>query len=94
MKAVITCDYAMKTSVPIKLTRIGNSKGVRIPAGVIQKLGLDRPGLVAEIRSDGLLLKAMRPAKLSWTDTAKAMAADGEDWSDFDVASADGLDSI
>ena len=30
--------------------------------------------------------------KLSWSDTYRAMAADDEDWSDLDVAVADGLD--
>ncbi len=30
--------------------------------------------------------------KLSWKDTYRAMAAADEDWSDLDVAVADGLD--
>ena len=30
--------------------------------------------------------------QLSWEDTYREMADDGEDWSDFDVAVADGLD--
>lgn len=30
--------------------------------------------------------------QLSWEDAYREMAADGEDWSDFDVAVADGLD--
>ena len=48
----------MATRFPIKMTRIGNSRGVRIPSAVISQLGLDRAGLTAEIRADGLLLTA------------------------------------
>ena len=83
----------MPATISLKLTRIGNSRGVRIPADVIRRLGLDRSGLTAEERSDGLLLKA-KPAKLSWTDTAKAMSAEKEDWSDLENASADGLHAL
>ena len=83
----------MPATSPLKLTRIGNSRGVRIPTDVIRRLGLDRSGLTAEERSDGLLLKA-KPAKLSWTDTAKAMSAEKEDWSDLENASADGLPAL
>jgi antitoxin component of MazEF toxin-antitoxin module len=84
----------METTLPVTLTRVGNSRGIRIPAGVIRRLGLDRAGLVAEVRPDGLLLKTARSAKLSWTETAHAMAVSDEDWSDFETASADGLASL
>ena len=30
--------------------------------------------------------------KLSWEETYRAKAAESEDWSDFDIAIADGLD--
>ena len=80
----------MTTRFPIKITRIGNSRGVRIPSAVINQLGLDRAGLTAEIRADGLLLTAQK-SKLSWAETAQAMAQAKEDWSDLEHASADGL---
>ena len=83
----------MPTKVPVKLTRIGNSRGIRIPTGVIRRLGLDRPGLEAEVRSDGLL-RAAPSTKLSWSETALAMASEGEDWSDLENASADGLHTV
>lgn len=83
----------MAITVPLKLTRIGNSRGVRIPAELIDRLGLDRAGLTAELRSDGLLLRAKAP-KLSWAATAKAMAAEQENWGDWDAATADGLRSL
>jgi len=80
----------MTTRFPIKITRIGNSRGVRIPSAVINQLGLDRAGLTAEIRADGLLLTDQKN-KLSWAETAPALAQAKEDWSDLENASADGL---
>lgn len=77
----------------IKINRIGNSRGVRIPSAVINQLGLDRAGLTAEIRADGLLLTAPQK-KLSWAETAQAMAHAKEDWTDLENASADGLDDL
>jgi antitoxin component of MazEF toxin-antitoxin module len=84
----------MAETLPLKLTRIGNSRGVRLPAGEIRRLNLARAGIVAEIRPDGLLLKPGRSTKLSWGETAQAMAAAHENWSDLTAASADGLDTI
>jgi hypothetical protein len=52
--------------------------------------------VVMEERSDGILLRppgAARP-KLSWEETARAMAAEAEDWGDWDATLADGLDEI
>lgn len=74
----------------IKDNRIGNSRGVRIPSLVINQLGFDRAGLTAETRANGLLLTAQKN-KLSWAETAQAMAQAKEDWSDLEHASADGL---
>jgi antitoxin component of MazEF toxin-antitoxin module len=83
----------MTTRFPIKITQIGNSRGVRIPCAVINQLGLDRAGLTAEIRADELLLKAQKN-KLSWAETAQAMAHAKEDWADLEHASADGLANL
>ena len=74
----------------IKINRIGNSRGVCIPSAVINQLGLDRAGLTAETRADRLLLTAQKN-KLSWAETAQAMAQAKEDWSDLEHASTDGL---
>ena len=83
----------MPAAIPIRLTRVGNSRGIRIPAALIRRLGLDRAGLTAEVRPDGLLLRA-KAAKLTWADTAKAMAQEKENWSDLETASADGLSAL
>jgi hypothetical protein len=49
-----------------------------------------------EERSDGIVLRpvgASQP-KLSWEETARAMAAAGEDWSDWESTAADGLNAV
>jgi antitoxin component of MazEF toxin-antitoxin module len=77
----------------IKITRIGNSRGVRIPAESLKRYRIGATVLMEE-RSDGILLRPTGPAvpKLSWKETAQAMGASGEDWSDWDSVQAEGLD--
>ena len=48
--------------------------------------------LVVEETDDGVFLRGAAD-RLSWEGTYRAMAAEGEDWSDLDAAVADGLDS-
>ncbi len=87
-------SYYMKP-VELKVARIGNSRGVRIPAGTLERYRIGT-SVVMEERSDGILLRPHGPAvsKLSWEDTASAMAAAAEDWNTWDMASGDGLDDI
>jgi antitoxin MazE len=75
----------------IKLIPIGNSKGVRIPKGLIQKYGF-KSSLLLEETDKGLLLRKKDDKKLSWADTYKAMADEKENWDDFDVTLLDGLE--
>jgi len=79
----------------LKITRIGNSRGVRLPAESLRRYRIGA-AVIMEERSDGILLRPTGPAveKLSWDDTAHEMAAAGEDWSAWDTVSADGLDDI
>ena len=86
--------YYMK-SVELKVARIGNSRGVRIPATTLERYRIG-DSVVMEERSEGILLRPRRSAglKLSWEATALAMSAEPEDWSDWDTALADGLDEI
>ena len=81
----------MKT-LDLELTRIGNSRGVRLPVALIKRYGFSGP-ITVEAREDGLLLKPKKQSKLSWEETAREMAASGEDWSDWNNAGADGLES-
>lgn len=84
----------MKTT-ELKVTRIGNSRGVRLPAASLRRYRIGT-AVIMEERSDGILLRATGPAveKLSWEDTAREMATGGEDWSGWETASADGLSEV
>ena len=79
----------------VKVTRIGNSRGVRIPADVLRRYAFADTAVLVE-SADGVLLRPKRQAgeKLSWADTAKAMAATSEDWSEWEAATADGLETL
>lgn len=74
----------------VKLVSVGNSKGIRLPKAVLQKYGWSN-SLVLEELAGGVFLYGKETASLSWEETFRAMAAEGEDWSDFDVAVEDGL---
>ena len=84
----------MKTQ-ELKVARIGNSRGVRLPASSLKRYSVGSV-LVMEERAEGILLRPLGPAveKLSWEDTAREMSAANEDWREWDAVDADGLDSI
>ena len=75
----------------VRLIAIGNSRGIRIPKVLREKYGWSESILVEETE-EGLLLRRDPDDKLSWKETYKAMAAADEDWSDLEVATADGPD--
>jgi len=79
-------------AMELKIARIGNSRGVRIPSKVLQRYAFSDTVVMVE-NVDGILLrpKQQTDVKMSWADTAKAMAASSEDWSGWDTVSADGL---
>jgi mRNA interferase MazF len=79
----------------LKIARIGNSRGVRLPAASLKRYSVGAV-VVMEERTEGILLRPAGPAveKLSWEDTARAMAAGNEDWSEWDVLDGDGLDAV
>src|SRR5579884_2311370 len=83
----------MKT-IELKVARIGNSRGVRLPAESLRRYRISG-SVIMEERSDGILLRPVNigAAKLSWEETAREMANDDEDWTDWDSMS-DGLDAI
>lgn len=82
-------------SVELKVARIGNSRGVRIPATTLERYQIGA-SVVMEERSDGILLRPPGPAKpkLSWEETAQEMARAAEDWSEWESTSADGVEEI
>jgi antitoxin MazE len=79
----------------LKISRIGNSRGIRLPAAMLRKYHI-KDAVIAEERADEIVLRPQRSAhrKLSWTDTAKAMSLAREDWSEWDVTVADGLHGV
>lgn len=79
----------------LKVARIGNSRGIRLPASSLKRYAVGS-ALIMEETSEGILLRppAGIAAKLSWTDTAKEMAAGHEDWREWDSVDADGLDTV
>ena len=81
--------------VELKVARIGNSRGVRLPASTLERYGIGE-SVVMEERSDGILLRpaGRAAALLSWEETAREMAAAEEDWSAFDAALSDGLEAV
>jgi mRNA interferase MazF len=84
----------MKT-LELKVARIGNSRGVRLPASSLKRYSVGLV-MIMEERAEGILLRPVGPAveKLTWEDTAREMEILGEDWSDWNEMDADGLDSI
>jgi antitoxin component of MazEF toxin-antitoxin module len=79
----------------LKVARIGNSRGVRLPAATLERYRIGSE-VIMEERSDGILLRPRGPAspKLSWEDTAREMAAAAENWSAWVATAVDGLDEI
>lgn len=79
----------------VKLIPIGTSKGICLPGSLLEKYRWG-DSLVLEEREDGILLYGElygeEKPQLSWKETYRAMAAEGEDWDDLDVTVADGLD--
>ena len=75
----------------VKLIAIGNSRGIRLPKELLDKYGWD-DRLELEELEEGVVLRGKETHRLSWEETYRAMAAESEDWSEFDVAMADGVD--
>ncbi len=79
-----------------KPIRIGNSKGVRIPAALIRTYRLDR-GFVMKATHDGILISPASGLKLSMEESFAAMAKDGSDlptaleWAESGIS--DGLEN-
>ena len=82
-------------TMKLKVARIGNSRGVRLPAASLRRYRIGETVLMEE-RSEGILLRPTGPAveKLSWEETAREMAAQREDWSAWDAADSDGLNDV
>lgn len=77
--------------VELKVVRIGNSRGVRLPKAVLERYEI-KDALVLEAREEGLLLRGKNDKRLTWEETYRAAAREKEDWSDLEATLADGID--
>lgn len=85
----------MKTAA-LKVVRIGNSRGVRLPAPLLARYRIKNQ-VAAEERPEGILLKPVKDDRWSWEETARAMAVEqsGGEFTDLEkVAVADGLSGL
>lgn len=77
--------------VELKVVRIGNSRGVRLPKAVLERYEI-KDALVLEAREEGLLLRGKNDKRLTWEETYRAAAREKEDWSDLDATLSDGIE--
>lgn len=59
----------------LKIVRIGNSRGIRLPQDLIRHCGLGEE-VMAEESEGGLLLRPLQAGKMSLADSFRAMARD------------------
>ncbi len=83
----------MKT-IEMPVSRIGKGCGIKLPAATVRRYKIGNTMLLEEL-TDAIVLRSAKPAaKLSWDETAKAMADAKEDWSEWDGTLADGLNEL
>ena len=83
----------MKT-IELTITRIGNSRGVRLPAGVLRRYRIGET-VIMEQWPDEIALRPKRALnqKLPWAETYQQMVQSDEDWSDWESL-PDGLHEL
>jgi antitoxin MazE len=62
----------------VRLVRIGNSRGIRIPKCLLDQLGFDA-NVDLEVRDGRLVVSAAKSVREGWNEAFAAMAARGED---------------
>src|SRR6266478_1203120 len=91
---VASLQFSRVKMTELAVTRIGNARGVRLPAEVVRRYQIGDTVLL-EQRSDEIVLrpKQRRQEKISWEKTYKEMAQTDEDWSDWECP-PEGLDAL
>ena len=77
----------------LKVVRIGNSRGVRLPKAVLERDEI-KDALVLEAREEGLLLRGKKDKRQTWEETYREAAHEKEDWSDLGATVADGMEPV
>ena len=84
-------------SQTLKVVRIGNSRGVRLPVPLRSHCRIGH-AVIAERTAEGILLRPTRDGRLSWEDTFRATGAEqrkkGDEFSDFESTAGDGLAAL
>ncbi len=68
----------MPKTVQTKLVRVGNSRGVRIPATLLQLAGLTEE-VELEAQDHQIVIRSLRRPRQGWTEAFQAMAEAGDD---------------
>jgi len=83
----------MKT-IEVPVSHIGKGCGVKLPSATVRRYKIGNTLLLEELPDAIVLRPAKSSVKLSWDETAKAMAGAKEDWSEWDGTLADGLNEL
>ncbi|MFZ5806448.1 MAG: AbrB/MazE/SpoVT family DNA-binding domain-containing protein [Verrucomicrobiota bacterium] len=77
----------------LKVIRIGNSRGIRLPSRLLRKYRI-RNTLLIEERASEIALKVKKEKTLSWKETFEQMATEKESWQEWEGVAGDGLDAL
>jgi antitoxin MazE len=81
----------------LKVVRIGNSRGVRLPAQLLAQYRI-KDSVEVECTAAGIVLRPRRDGRLSWEETFQAMRreqeAKGDEFADFEATTGDGLAAL
>lgn len=72
----------------VKVARIGNSRGIRLNRKLLDKYGI-RDSLILEEAADYIVLKPIKRHQLTWEETYREMAAEDQDWGDWEAISGE-----
>ncbi len=76
---MIVSEAKYETIMRVKLTTIGNSKGVRLPKSVLQECQVEEEGFELEVKDGSIVLHPVRGFRAEWEEHFKAMAEAGGD---------------
>jgi antitoxin MazE len=63
-----------------RIVKIGNSRGVRLPARILSETGLSEGDEVeVQAEHDRIVIRAARQPRAGWAEQAAALAASGDD---------------